>query len=170
MSSTMRTICPYRAFPCTAIGGTASADRGSGPDATTRDTLWEGSVISATETISASCVQSAGKKRATERSVQSWSATVRSLEEAAQTKSGLKNALGQLIAADSRKSERGAQGSSGGSDVNRCGQGWTRLIALYFFERESGEREGWTDVTYGWKQLRDERRAEVFGQFFEDRH
>lgn len=109
INSTVSTSCPYRACPFL------------GPSSDEVDAVRAvGSDMSATDIISASCVHSAGKNRATEYNAQSWFAIVRSFIDAAHVKTGLKNALGQRCAALSRKSESGAQGSSGGSSVNRC--------------------------------------------------
>ena len=74
--------------------------------------------------MSALCVHIPGKKRAIECSAHSWFAIVSSFIDAAHVNTGLKNAFGQLIAADSRKSDSGAQGCSGGSLTRRCGSKW----------------------------------------------
>lgn len=72
-----------------------------------------GSLMIATETMSASRNQKSGKYFAKHVRTQSWVPIVRSLAEAAQVKIGLKNSLGYARDTTSRKSVSGAHGYSG---------------------------------------------------------
>ncbi len=61
-------------------------------------------------------------------------AMVNSFIDAAHVNTDLKKAFGQLIAADSRKSDRGKQGYSGGSVMSRCGEVGTDQSQGYISE------------------------------------